>query len=74
MYADVDTEGEIDISAIGIHGHAPYRSAVARCRELCHVRCGQRRILVECEWVLGVAVTPCGCRCEDFVLALSLCF
>ena len=43
---------------VGPHGHAVYGSAVALCREVCQVRCGQRRILVECEWVLGVASRP----------------
>lgn len=34
---------------VGAHKHARDGGAVVRRRELCHVRCGQRRILVECE-------------------------
>ena len=60
----------------GPHGHARDRRAVVRRRELRHARCWRRRILVECECLLGVVVAPCGCDrdSEGFVLALSLDF
>ena len=55
---------------VGPHGHARDGGAVVRRRELRHARSGQRRVLVECVFVL---VPPCNC-CENLVLALSLGF
>ena len=60
---------------VGPHGHARDGGAVVRRRELRHACRGQRRVLIECRFVL---VPPCCCCCccccEDFAFALSLGF